>query len=110
MDARPVEARRGHRDEVLDIVHPGVRRGNGPIPAASRRLHHFRATEVPYPARSRWPTTQHPTAPRGVARTLARELPDVDVSQPRRQGPRPGAIAGKRVDVVDGDSRGVTWP
>jgi putative flippase GtrA len=49
------------------------------LPGSVRRLHHFLATEVPYPARITVADNASTDGTLAVAQQLARELPDVDV-------------------------------
>jgi putative flippase GtrA len=77
VDARPAAKRAAARDYVLDIVIP-VFDEEGDLPGSVRRLHHFLATEVPYPARITVADNASTDGTLAVARQLARELPDVD--------------------------------
>jgi putative flippase GtrA len=74
----PVGKRAAARDYVLDIVIP-VFDEERDLPGSVRRLHHFLATEVPYPARITVADNASTDGTLAVARQLARELPDVDV-------------------------------
>jgi putative flippase GtrA len=74
----PVGKRAAARDYVLDIVIP-VFDEERDLPGSVRRLHHFLATEVPYPARITVADNASTDGTLAVAQQLARELPDVDV-------------------------------
>ncbi|MDT5296790.1 MAG: hypothetical protein QOG79_32 [Mycobacterium sp.] len=74
----PVGKRAAARDYVLDIVIP-VFDEERDLPSSIRRLHHFLATEVPYPARITVADNASTDGTLAVAQQLARELPDVDV-------------------------------
>jgi putative flippase GtrA len=78
------------REYVLDIVIP-VFDEERDLPGSVRRLHHFLATEVPYPARITVADNASTDGTLAVARQLARELPDVDVIHLDRKG-RGGAL------------------
>jgi putative flippase GtrA len=78
------------RDYVLDIVIP-VFNEERDLPGSVRRLHHFLATEVPYPARITVADNASTDATLAVARRLAAELPDVDVIHLDAKG-RGGAL------------------
>jgi putative flippase GtrA len=78
------------RDYVLDIVIP-VFDEEHDLPGSVRRLHHFLATEVPYPARITVADNASTDGTLAVARQLARELPDVDVIHLDAKG-RGGAL------------------
>ncbi len=78
------------RDYVLDIVIP-VFDEERDLPGSVRRLHHFLATEVPYPARITVADNASTDGTLAVARQLARELPDVEVIHLDRKG-RGGAL------------------
>jgi putative flippase GtrA len=90
VDARPAAKRAAARDYVLDIVIP-VFDEERDLPASVRRLHHFLATEVPYPARITVADNASTDGTLAVARQLARELPDVDVIHLDAKG-RGGAL------------------
>jgi putative flippase GtrA len=85
-----VGPRAGARDYVLDIVIP-VFDEEGDLPGSVRRLHHFLATEVPYPARITVADNASTDGTLAVARRLARELPDVYVIHLDAKG-RGGAL------------------
>nr|WP_051574357.1 bifunctional glycosyltransferase family 2/GtrA family protein [Mycobacterium sp. URHB0044] len=89
---RPAElaALPAKRDYVLDIVIP-VFDEERDLPGSVRRLHHFLATEVPYPARITVADNASTDGTLAVARQLARELPDVEVIHLDRKG-RGGAL------------------
>jgi putative flippase GtrA len=86
----PVGKRAAARDYVLDIVIP-VFDEEHDLPGSVRRLHHFLATEVPYPARITVADNASTDGTLAVARQLARELPDVDVIHLDAKG-RGGAL------------------
>jgi putative flippase GtrA len=86
----PVGKRDAARDYVLDIVIP-VFDEERDLPGSVRRLHHFLATEVPYPARITVADNASTDGTLAVARRLARELPDVDVLHLDAKG-RGGAL------------------
>jgi len=86
----PVGKRDAARDYVLDIVIP-VFDEERDLPGSVRRLHHFLATEVPYPARITVADNASTDGTLAVARRLARELPDVDVIHLDAKG-RGGAL------------------
>jgi putative flippase GtrA len=86
----PVGKRAAARDYVLDIVIP-VFDEERDLPGSVRRLHHFLATEVPYPARITVADNASTDGTLAVARQLARELPDVDVIHLDAKG-RGGAL------------------
>jgi putative flippase GtrA len=88
--ATPVGKRTAARDYVLDIVIP-VYDEERDLPGSVRRLHHFLATEVPYPARITVADNASTDGTLSVARQLARELPDVDVIHLDAKG-RGGAL------------------
>jgi putative flippase GtrA len=87
---KPVGKRAAARDYVLDIVIP-VFDEERDLPSSIRRLHHFLATEVPYPARITVADNASTDGTLAVARRLARELPDVDVIHLDAKG-RGGAL------------------
>jgi putative flippase GtrA len=86
----PVGKRDAARDYVLDIVIP-VFDEERDLPDTVRRLRHFLATEVPYPARITVADNASTDGTLAVARLLARELPDVDVIHLDAKG-RGGAL------------------
>ncbi|MDT5106200.1 MAG: hypothetical protein QOI25_3713 [Mycobacterium sp.] len=86
----PVGKRDAARDYVLDIVIP-VFDEERDLPGSVRRLHHFLATEVPYPARITVADNASTDGTLAVARRLARELPDVNVIHLDAKG-RGGAL------------------
>jgi putative flippase GtrA len=90
VDARPAAKRAAARDYVLDIVIP-VFDEERDLPDSVRRLHHFLATEVPYPARITVADNASTDGTLAVARQLARELADVDVIHLDAKG-RGGAL------------------
>jgi putative flippase GtrA len=90
VDARLAPKRAAARDYVLDIVIP-VYDEERDLPGSVRRLHHFLATEVPYPARITVADNASTDGTLAVARQLARELPDVDVIHLDAKG-RGGAL------------------
>jgi putative flippase GtrA len=75
---------------VLDIVIP-VFNEEGDLSGSVRRLHHFLATEVPYPARITVADNGSTDGTLQVARDLADELPDVNVIHLDAKG-RGGAL------------------
>jgi putative flippase GtrA len=88
--AKTAGTRAAARDYVLDVVIP-VFNEERDLAGSVRRLHHFLATEVPYPARITVADNASTDATLAVARRLARELPDVDVIHLDAKG-RGGAL------------------
>jgi putative flippase GtrA len=86
----PIGKRAAARDYILDIVIPVFDEEHN-LPGSVRRLHHFLATEVPYPARITVADNASTDGTLAVARQLARELPDVDVIHLDAKG-RGGAL------------------
>ncbi|HVQ49674.1 MAG TPA: bifunctional glycosyltransferase family 2/GtrA family protein [Mycobacterium sp.] len=78
------------RTYVLDIVIP-VYNEEDDLPGSVRRLHHFLATEVPYPSRITVADNASTDSTLAVAHALADELPDVDVIHLDAKG-RGGAL------------------
>src|SRR6202048_4376369 len=78
------------RTYVLDIVIP-VYNEEHHLPGSVRRLHHFLATEVPYPARITVADNASTDGTLAVAQALADELPDVAVIHLDAKG-RGGAL------------------
>jgi putative flippase GtrA len=78
------------RTYVLDIVIP-VYNEEQDLPGSVRRLHHFLATEVPYPSRITVADNASTDRTLAVAQALADELPDVDVIHLDAKG-RGGAL------------------
>lgn len=78
------------RRYVLDIVIP-VFNEEHDLPGSVRRLHHFLATEVPYPARITVADNASTDGTLQVARALAEEMPDVGVMHLDAKG-RGGAL------------------
>ncbi|MDQ1494447.1 MAG: hypothetical protein QOG69_930, partial [Actinomycetota bacterium] len=78
------------RTYVLDIVIP-VYNEEQDLPGSVRRLHHFLATEVPYPSRITVADNASTDSTLAVAQALADELPDVDVIHLDAKG-RGGAL------------------
>src|SRR6202171_3456644 len=78
------------RTYVLDIVIP-VYNEEQDLPGSVRRLHHFLATEVPYPSRITVADNASTDCTLAVAQALADELPDVDVIHLDAKG-RGGAL------------------
>jgi putative flippase GtrA len=78
------------RTYVLDIVIP-VYNEEDDLPGSVRRLHHFLATEVPYPSRITVADNASSDGTLAVAHALADELPDVDVIHLDAKG-RGGAL------------------
>jgi putative flippase GtrA len=78
------------RTHVLDIVIP-VYNEEQDLPGSVRRLHHFLATEVPYPSRITVADNASTDSTLAVAQALADELPDVDVIHLDAKG-RGGAL------------------
>jgi putative flippase GtrA len=90
---RPAEVARrldATRTYVLDIVIP-VYNEEQDLPGSVRRLHHFLATEVPYPSRITVADNASTDSTLAVAQALADELPDVDVIHLDAKG-RGGAL------------------
>jgi glycosyltransferase involved in cell wall biosynthesis/putative flippase GtrA len=71
-------AARPTRSCVLDIVIP-VYNEERDLPGSVRRLHHYLATEVPYPSRITIADNASTDNTLAVAEALVEELPDVDV-------------------------------
>jgi putative flippase GtrA len=78
------------RTYVLDIVIP-VYNEEHDLAGSVRRLHHFLATEVPYPSRITVADNASTDSTLAVAQALADELPDVDVIHLDAKG-RGGAL------------------
>ena len=78
------------RTYVLDIVIP-VYNEERDLPGSVRRLHHFLATEVPYPSRITVADNASTDGTLAVAHALADELPDVAVIHLDAKG-RGGAL------------------
>ena len=78
------------RTYVLDIVIP-VYNEEQDLPGSVRRLHHFLATEVPYPSRITVADNASTDCTLAVAQALADEVPDVDVIHLDAKG-RGGAL------------------
>jgi putative flippase GtrA len=78
------------RTYVLDIVIP-VYNEEQDLPGSVRRLHHFLATEVPYPSRITVADNASTDSTLAVAQALADELPDIDVIHLDAKG-RGGAL------------------
>jgi len=81
---------RSTRSYVLDIVIP-VYNEERDLPGSVRRLHHFLATEVPYPSRITIADNASTDTTLAVAQSLADELADVDVIHLDAKG-RGGAL------------------
>jgi len=80
----------GSPQYVLDIVIP-VYNEEHDLPGSVRRLHHFLATEVPYPSRIIVADNASTDDTLAVAHALAADLPDVDVIHLDAKG-RGGAL------------------
>ncbi len=78
------------RSCVLDIVIP-VHNEERDLPGSVRRLHHYLATEVPYPSRITIAENASTDSTLAVAEALAEELSDVDVIHLDEKG-RGGAL------------------
>jgi putative flippase GtrA len=78
------------RTYVLDIVIP-VYNEERDLPGSVRRLHHYLATEVPYPSRITVADNASTDSTLAVAQALADELPDVGVIHLDAKG-RGGAL------------------
>ena len=85
-----VFVRNGTRGYVLDIVIP-VHNEEVDLPDSVRRLHHYLATEVPYPARITVADNASTDDTLAIAHQLARELDDVEVIHLDAKG-RGGAL------------------
>src|SRR5258705_11327253 len=83
-------AARPTRSCVLDIVIP-VYNEERDLPGSVRRLHHYLATEVPYPSRITIADNASTDNTLAVAEALVEELPDVDVIHLDAKG-RGGAL------------------
>jgi len=78
------------RTYVLDIVIP-VYNEERDLPGSVRRLHHYLATEVPYPSRITVADNASTDNTWAIAESLADELQDVDVVHLDQKG-RGGAL------------------